>query len=35
MELSRFEKADEATYRPVVQFLGSFEREVRPIEVGK
>ncbi len=31
MELSRFEKADDATYAPVKAFLARFEQEVRPI----
>ena len=31
MELSRFEKADEGTYAPVVDFLEKFENEVRDI----
>ncbi len=31
MNLSRFQKADDATYGPVREFLISFERDVRPI----
>lgn len=31
MELSRFEPADAATYRPVRAFLGKFEAQVRPL----
>lgn len=31
MELSRYEKADSATYEPVREFLQRFETEVRPI----
>lgn len=31
MELSRFEKADESRYAPVVEFLIKFEKEVRDI----
>lgn len=31
MELSRYEKADETTYEPVVKFLEKFQKEVRPI----
>lgn len=31
MELSRFEPAGDATYRPVREFLARFEAEVRPI----
>ncbi|MBF0110590.1 MAG: phosphate/phosphite/phosphonate ABC transporter substrate-binding protein [Magnetococcales bacterium] len=32
MELSRFEKATDATYEPVKTFLSRFEKEVRPIQ---
>ena len=35
MELSRYEKADDATYEPVREFLKKFEREVRPIRLSK
>ena len=35
MELSRYEKADDATYEPVRIFLKKFEREVRPIRLSK
>ena len=33
MELSRFEKADDKKYEPVVKFLADFEKEVRPIRI--
>ncbi len=32
MELSRYEKADDKTYKPVREFLKEFETEVRPIK---
>lgn len=32
MQLSRFEPADDATYKPVRSFLSRFEQEVRPVE---
>lgn len=31
MELSSYERADEKTYKPVIEFLKKFEKEVRPI----
>jgi len=31
MELSKYQRADEKTYEPVVEFLNKFEQEVRPI----
>lgn len=33
MELSRFEKADNQTYKPVHEFLHRFNKEVRPIRL--
>lgn len=32
MELSKFEKADNNTYEPVIEFLNRFDKEVRPIK---
>ena len=32
MELSKFEKANDDTYKPVVEFLTRFKKEVRPIK---
>lgn len=34
LPLSRFERANEATYRPVVDFIGNFNRTERPLESG-
>lgn len=33
MELSRFEKADDDTYKPVKLFLEKFEKDIRPIRL--
>ncbi len=35
MELSRFEPASDATYKPVREFLARFEAEVRPVQERK
>jgi len=32
MDLSKFERADDATYRPVVDFVDTFKKTVRPID---